>query len=228
MDNHQEGGFSILRAVIFANGELNLPIRIAPQDILIAADGGAKHCLALGLDPAHVIGDLDSLADEELALLKSKGAEIIHYPARKDQTDLELALLHAQALGAQEVTIYGALGARWDQTVANLLLAGAFPALNFRLADANQEFFYIRAGETSAFAGQPGDTVSLIPLGEEAEGITTHNLEYPLKDEQLTFGSTRGVSNVLLAEHASVSLRRGLLLCVVIHKPNSSELEEEK
>jgi thiamine pyrophosphokinase len=73
--------------------------------------------------------------------------------------------------------------------------------------------------------GKPGDTVSLIPLGGDTEGITTQWLEYPLEDETLYFGSTRGISNVLLDENATVFIKKGLLLCIIIHNTISNSKE---
>jgi thiamine pyrophosphokinase len=174
-----------------------------------------------------VIGDLDSLTEEEISRLQSGGAQVIQFPTRKDSTDLELALQHAELLTPDEILIYGALGKRWDQTIANLLLAGAYPLARIRLVDGDQEIRYVRARETLRIEGEPGDTVSLIPLSGDVEGITTRGLDYPLKDERLSFGSTRGVSNVLLGDRAEVTLREGLLVCVVIHQPGSPLQEEE-
>jgi thiamine pyrophosphokinase len=213
-----------MRVIVFANGILanfqSAQAIIRPDDVLIAADGGARHCQRLGLIPQVVIGDFDSLTEDELSRLADSGVEIVRYPARKDFTDLELALQHAVALGAGEILILGALGARWDQTLANLLLpaAAAFRAIPVRLMDGAQEIALIRPGETLTLRGQPGDTVSLIPLGEAVCGVTTQGLEYPLVAEPLNFGSTRGISNVLQAQEATVSLETGLLLCVLIHQ----------
>jgi len=215
-----------LRIFIIANGKLTPPVRIDCDHILIAADGGAQHCLELGLTPDDVIGDLDSLTESDLIRLGELGARIHRYPTRKNFTDLELALQHALELGADEIVIYAALGDRWDQTIANLLLVGAYPSARIRLVDANQEIFYVRAGETTMIEGRPGDTVSLIPLMGDATGISTQSLEYALEDETLRFGSTRGVSNVMLDSTARVSLRTGLLLCALIHKnPDFSQVE---
>jgi len=213
-----------LRAVIFANGTLNDPHQVLaalqPGDMLIAADGGARHCRLLGLAPAVVIGDFDSLCADELAQLEMDGAQVVRYPAHKDFTDLELALQHAVSLEADEILVFGALGARWDQTLANLLLPAA-PGLEhvcIRLLDGPQEIALLRAGEAHTLSGQPGDTVSLVPLGGHAYGITTTGLEYPLTDGTLFFGATRGISNVLLGSQATVRLDDGLLLCTIIHQ----------
>jgi thiamine pyrophosphokinase len=214
----------LLRAVIFANGILNDPHQVLAAlqegDILIAADGGARHCRALGLTPAVVIGDFDSLSADELAQLEMDGAQVVRYPARKDFTDLELALQHSVSLGADEILVFGALGARWDQTLANLLLPAA-PGLErvcIRLLDGPQEIALLRAGEVHALSGQAGDIVSLVPLGGHAQGITTTGLEYPLTDGTLYFGATRGISNVMLGQQATVRLEDGMLLCTIIHK----------
>jgi thiamine pyrophosphokinase len=63
--------------VIFANGQLNGLARLQPDDLIIAADGGAQHCLKLGIRPQVVIGDFDSVSVDELETLRSQGAEII-------------------------------------------------------------------------------------------------------------------------------------------------------
>jgi thiamine pyrophosphokinase len=206
-----------LRAVIFANGQLTRPIPLQPTDLVIAADGGTHHCLGLGIRPQVVIGDLDSVREDELEALSASGTEIITYPERKDFTDLELALLEAQKRGADQVLILAALGRRWDQSLANILLPATLPGLDISLMDDQQEIHFIRSGKTLEITGQPGDTVSLIPLNGNAGGITTHGLEYPLYQDMLQFGSTRGISNVMLGNQASVKLSAGLLLCAVIH-----------
>jgi len=207
-----------LRIIIFANGWLGKPIPLRPDDHIVAADGGAHHCLALGIYPAAVIGDLDSLTPAELETLREHGAEIIQYPARKDYTDLELTLQYVSELPGEQVIIVAALGARWDQTLANVLLPAVQPDRRISLYDGPQEIHFLASDELLEIEGKPGDIVSLLALCEQARGVTTEALEYPLKDESLYFGSTRGVSNVMQAEHARVYLRDGRLMCTVIHQ----------
>lgn len=211
-----------MRALIFANGELLLPQHarrlVRPDDLIIAADGGRRHAAALGLTPRVVIGDLDSLTAGEREALEAAGVELISFPARKDETDLELALGYAVRAGAGEILILGALGGRLDQTIANLVLL-ALPELegvDVRVVAGSQTAFLIRGEAT--IRGCPGDTVSLIPWGGDAFGIYADGLEWPLHNEPLYFGPARGVSNVLLSEEAHIRVRRGLLLCVVTHQ----------
>jgi thiamine pyrophosphokinase len=85
-----------------------------------------------------------------------------------------------------------------------------------RIVDGAQTAFLIR--DMATVAGRPGDTVSLIPLGGDAEGVTARGVEWPLDDETLHFGPARGVSNVLTSSEAQIAVRRGLLLCVLIRQ----------
>ena len=211
-----------MRAIIFANTELHeldtAKSLIQSDDVLIAADGGARNCLALGHTPSVVIGDFDSLTEEEQTQLEENGAELIRHPTRKDETDLELALLHAKSLNADDVIVLAGLGERWDQSLANLLLP-AHPhleGLEITFIDRNQHIYTIY--DQRRIIGKTGDTVSLLPICEDVTGIITMNLEYPLSDETLYFGTTRGVSNVLNEDEASISIKSGILLCVLIRK----------
>ncbi len=209
-----------MRAIIFANGVLNniqeVHDIILPDDLIIAADGGTIHCRALGIKPSVVVGDLDSLNPDYLESLQTSGTEIISYPANKDQTDLELAIRKAIKLGCDEILVLGALGARWDMTIANLLLPALsdFSKVTIRLIDGHQEIILLRGEGELTFKGKKGDIVSLIPLGQDAYGVTLRGLKYPLEDDVLKFGATRGISNVLLEDTATVYLKKGLLLCI--------------
>ena len=206
-----------MRIIIIANGQLSQAPIVQPGEILIAADGGATNCRKYSLQPDYVIGDFDSLSEQDLASLTSSGSHVLRYPERKDFTDLELAIQFSEQLGADDLTIYAALGERWDQSVANLLLPLAYPKIRFRLVDGAQEIFYLSDHSLLQLEGQPGDTLSLIPLSGDVTGVATHGLEYPLEDAILLYGNTRGISNVMLKQHVSVSIKQGVLLCVVIH-----------
>jgi thiamine pyrophosphokinase len=187
---------------------------IRAADLLLAADGGALALMQAGLLPHTVIGDLDSLDDASQAALIKRGVELQRFPRAKDETDLELALLLAAARGATAIDVLGALGGRWDHSLANVALL-AHPALQgrrVRLLSDRQELFLVR--DEAILAGKAGDTISLLPLTAEARGITTRGLLYQLEDATLHYERARGVSNVLIAPPGHITLREGLLLVV--------------
>jgi thiamine pyrophosphokinase len=207
------------RLIIFANGTLpgleSAHRIIQAGDVLIAADGGTRHALAMGLFPEIVIGDLDSLTPDDRRQLDAKGVEIKQYPRDKDETDLELALHYAFTNGYREIRILGGLGGRLDQTLANLFLLTdpEFNGLDIRIDDGVEEAFFVR--DRCEVHGKPADVLSLIPWGGEVSGACTEGLRWPLQDETLLPNKTRGISNEMAREIASLSLKSGLLL--VIH-----------
>jgi thiamine pyrophosphokinase len=187
---------------------------IRTADLVIAADGGALPLLRIGMLPALVIGDLDSLDIAAQAELTARGVELRQFPRAKDETDLELALLYVIDRGATSIDVLGALGGRWDHTLANVAML-AMPELRgrqVRLLDDQQALFVVR--DAVELHGQHGDTLSLIPLTGAVHGITTRGLLYPLNDATLEFERARGISNVLLDTPGRVEVREGLLLVV--------------
>jgi len=208
----------VKRAVIFANGDLPDPAAIRPllrpDDWIVAADGGTRHALACGRPPHLVIGDLDSLPAGLRVELEAHGTEFLSFPSAKDETDLELALLHIAANGATAVLVVGALGGRLDQTLANLQLLARpeLAALDAQIVDGRQTARLIQ--NEAIIYGAAGDRVSLIPLGGDARGVHASGLAWPLAGETLRFGQARGVSNVMTGPEAHVQVAAGRLLCI--------------
>ncbi len=210
------------RALIFVNGvlpDLAAARRLLrPGDLILAADGGARHALSLGVTPAFIIGDLDSLKEEEKELALARKARLLTYPPMKDQTDLELTLDYAREQGCRQICIVAALGGRLDQTLANLSLLTdpRLAGLDVRLDDGVEEVLFIR--QRAEIDGAPGDIVSLLPWGGAVEGIVTEGLRWSLHGETLFPERTRGVSNEMLSDKASVQVAKGLLLCIHLRR----------
>ena len=188
--------------------------------LVIAADGGARRLLDLRIAPHYLVGDLDSLSQETVARLTSAGCQVQRHPAAKDATDTELAIALALDQGATDIDLVGATGgARLDHSVANvLLLAADWPVPMCACAWSRQTAtaLVVRAGQSVDVPGTVGDIVALLPLAGPARGITTRGLQYALAGEDLAFGRARGVSNVMTAPVASISVAAGVLL--VIHQ----------
>ena len=133
----------------------------------------------------------------------------------------------AIARGASDITILGALGKRYDHTIANaLLLVQPMRSAPFRRRSPGADFDAWLAVKHQTIAGKIGETVSLIPLTARVECVVTKGLQYPLHNETLVLGSPRGVSNVLTATRDGISFTRGMLL--VVHLRNRKMVDERE
>jgi thiamine pyrophosphokinase len=180
----------------------------------IAVDGGVRHLRALNMIPDILIGDLDSVSEQDLAWCKNKQVEIHQYPREKDQTDFELALDYAMKKSQGNIVIYGALGGRIDHTLANIGLLGNphYADRDIKIFSNNVHIFFLHSPTT--INGNIGDIISLIPWGEPALGVTTTGLQFPLRNEDLLPDRSRGISNVMCSSDAIVEFKKGNLLCV--------------
>lgn len=193
---------------------------VAPRPLIFAADGGAAKATAQGYTPDVVMGDLDSLGDADHERLEALGVEFRVAERDKDHSDMELCVVAAIEAGARRVSILGALGPRRpEHSIANLLLLAdpRLDGLDVELLAPGSRL--VRVGTAAgpghaAISGQPGDFVSLFPLGTRVDGVATQGLRYPLHDESLPLGPSRGLSNELVGSSARVSSRRGCLLVV--------------
>lgn len=203
---------------VFANGDIEsyewLKPLLEAATAVLAANGGTNHLFRLGRWPDVVVGDMDSLGEEVRGWLAETSVALITHPTAKDETDLELALLYAVAHYDTPIWVVGGFGGRLDQTLANILLL-AHPKLLGKPIQfvTEHERAWLVTGATTV-TGEVGDTVSLIPLGGDVAVAHTTGLRWPLQNEPLAFGPARGVSNVLTAVNATVTLHSGTLLCI--------------
>ena len=215
-----------LRSVVLADG--STPTRATLDrawpgwadgvELVVAADGGARHAGPLGLRLDRWVGDGDSIDPADLEALAAAGVRVDRVEREKDASDTELALLAAVADGADDVTILGGLGGvRIDHALTNvaLLAHAALAGRGARLFDEQAARITLLAGPGEAgLEGRTGDLVTLVPVSGRAVGVTTRELRYPLGDETLEAGSSRGLSNVRTAPRAVVTLREGRLLVI--------------
>jgi len=117
------------KALLILNGDLDLDKNDLNQiienekiDKIIAVDGGANKSRKLELLPDLIIGDLDSLTEENEGFYQSKKVEFIKHPVEKDQTDSEIAVDYCREHGFEMLYITSALGGRIDQQLTNLNL----------------------------------------------------------------------------------------------------------
>ncbi|MFZ2396976.1 MAG: thiamine diphosphokinase [Smithella sp.] len=208
------------KIIIVSGGRLVDPVffqkKIAGMEnhLVICCDGGARNFQYLGIKPDVIIGDMDSIDPAQLASYSDQGIKIIKYSANKDFTDTELALDYALDLNPDAIFIWGALGGRVDHTLANvfLLCKGQEKGINTYLIDEYGEAFVL--DKKAVFINEAGKTVSLLALSPRVTGITLKGFLYSLEKSTLKMGETRGVSNIINEDRASISVRSGKLLVI--------------
>ncbi|MBO7251917.1 MAG: thiamine diphosphokinase [Oscillospiraceae bacterium] len=193
--------------IIFCAAEFDALIKpVAPDDYIIAADGGLKHTEKLGIVPREVIGDFDSLG------YVPQGANV--FPVEKDDTDAMLAVRRGLLQGYRSFLIYGGMdGPRLDHTMAN------FQMLHF-LAEQNAFGCLVGKNTLAAvvcngeihFPYNLDGNISVFCLGADAENVTLQGLYYPLEKASLCPSFPLGVSNHFTGQSASVKVEKGALL----------------
>ena len=208
----------MMKTIIFGNGEITSYRWILPwlegHELAICCDGGLRHMKKLGLRPHVMLGDFDSVDPDDLENYIKQGIACERHPVQKDETDMELCVRYALTHGTTEILIFGGTGSRFDHTLANVLLLKQALQLNIPAWLLDQRHRICMMDRQLTIKGEPGDVLSLLPVGGDATGVTTEGLQYPLRQETLYLHATRGISNVFERESASIAMTSGLLLVV--------------
>jgi thiamine pyrophosphokinase len=205
--------------VVVANAPLDwsepLVRLVRSAALVVAADGGANHLARIGVKPAAVVGDLDSLRPEVREWL----GEALLVP-RPDQsfTDLDKTLAYViEERGARAVTVLGATGGRLDHALENLaLLARWADRAEVELRDEASRIVAVR--DRAVFTVAPGSTVSLLPVGR-CERVWTEGLRWPLSGEPLDLLTRTGVCNEAIAAGVRVRVEGGTVLVFLASGP---------
>lgn len=205
-------------ALIFIGGDapdISVRTQLPDPALVIAADSGWAHAVAFGFTPDLLVGDMDSIRPDHLVEARASDAEIIEHSSDKDFTDTELALQLARKFEYRHIHLVSGGGDRFDHLLAMVhsLVAHADEA-TMTAHVGTQYVRIVTPREAATFAAQPGATISLIPLGGHARGVTTNGLQWELKRSTLHSFASRGVSNVATAPSITVSLRTGALAVI--------------
>ena len=209
----------MVRAVIVAGGDVDADdlAQLLPDDLVIAADGGAVPLVAAGRRPAILVGDLDSVPDTLVDQLSAEGVVIDRHPQDKEASDLELSVERAISDGVRRVLIIGAFGGeRLDHALAAtfLLADSRYTAIEIRARQRGSTVRVVHPDRRLDLEGEVGDLVTLLPVAGDAHGVTTTGLRWPLSGATLRLGRSRGLSNEVAAVSATVSLTEGAMLVI--------------
>ena len=209
------------KCIVIGAGDLTLGnIAVGEEDFVIAVDGGLGYCGVLEVEPDLLIGDFDSVSEEEEKAVRLLEQDIpdrvIRLAREKDDTDMLAALKEGLARGYRQFHIYAGTGGRFDHTLANiqcLLYLKKRDAVGY-LIDGTGMMLVI-CGEAVHFRRNLEGTLSLFSLGEKANGVTISGMKYELENAVLTNDFPIGISNEFIGEEAMISVEEGELVCMI-------------
>lgn len=216
--------------LIITGGYLNIEFareysKTLSFDRVFAVDRGLEYADALGLVPTYIMGDFDTVEESLLRDYEYKikagriSAYVDRYPAKKDVSDTELAIMKALEEGAGLITVLAATGSRLDHVLMNLglLLQTERAGCKCYIVDeTNRVQMLTTDGRRNCRIRkekQYGNYLSVIPMTAVVEGLTIEGVMYPLKDKTICQGSSLTVSNQIL-EEACISIKKGAVLVI--------------
>ena len=186
-------------------------------DRVIAVDRGLNAAWALGIVPDVIVGDFDSADPAALADFRRREHIVweVHQP-EKDDTDTELAIKRAAAMGAGYIVLLGATGGRLDHLLGNihLLYSCLQRGVEACILDPGNKLYLIDGERRFKRREVWGTYISFLPLTEEVKGITLRGFKYPLTDKDIAIGTSLCISNELAADEAVITLQDGVLIVV--------------
>ena len=209
------------KCIIIAAGDLTMgELAVRDEDYIIAVDGGLSYCGILAVEPDMIIGDFDSVSEQEklaIETLKEQIPErIVELPAEKDDTDMLAALKHGLERGYKEFRIYAGTGGRLEHTFANiqaLLYLKNHNATGY-LVDGTGMILVLQNEAVHLNKNLEG-YLSLFALGKEAKGVCIQGMKSPLDNYTMTNDFPIGVSNEFIGEEAVISVEDGELVCMI-------------
>lgn len=177
------------QTVILANG--SFPTAGAPLEALrrarriVCCDGAADKLAAAegaaeGLEPAWVVGDLDSLSPAA----RERFAGRLAPSAEQETNDLSKAFRFCVGRRWRDIAILGATGGREDHALGNLSLLVDFARESLVAAFTDEGVFTPVLGSThfSSFPGQPVSVFSFDPSAR----VYSEGLKYALESVSFT------------------------------------------
>lgn len=204
-----------MKAFVYAGGRI-FPEGIADSpatgDLTVAADSGWKNAQALGVTPALLVGDFDSLGEPDVPA----ETEILRVPAEKDDTDTQLAVRTAVSRGAKELILIAGMSGRVDHTLSTLALLEELHTRGVRavLTDGKNRVRYLENDSLLLLREKRFRYLSLIAVTEKVRGVTLEGCKYPLKNATLLRRDQYAVSNEIEGNAALIDIRRGAVYVI--------------
>ncbi|GGB29756.1 thiamine diphosphokinase [Virgibacillus dakarensis] len=205
---------------IVGNGSLDLlpelSLYMDEIDVWIGADRGALTLIENHITPDYALGDFDSISQEEKAIVKQHAYLFEEHPVEKNSTDLELALRIAYEWKPVSIYLFGVTGGRLDHEIINIqtLYSIAKRGMQGFIVDKDNWLTMVEPGTHTVTNDINYPNLSFVPFTQQVRGLSLEGFYYPLVNQNLSWGSTRCISNKLLLKNGTFSFNEGILLLI--------------
>jgi len=167
------------RVVILANGKFPhhpKPLRkLLEAEVLVCCDGAIENLSNFNIAPTAIVGDLDSVTEEQKLLFAGK----IHLDNDQNTNDLTKAVKWCISGGYKRIDIVGATGKREDHTLGNIGLLPSYARMGAQVemhTDTGTIVPLLRPRKLKSYRGQQVSIFS----PNNSTNIKTYNLKYPI------------------------------------------------
>lgn len=204
----------IQSAIIIANGRYpshEIPLQIIENaSLIVCTDGAANHFISIGGIPDAIVGDCDSISEEN----KIKFANILHPDTEQESNDLTKSVRFLTNRNIHNITIVGGTGLRDDHTIGNIsLLAEYIQIANVRMI--TNSGIFTPTNRNTAFNSFLGEQISIFSIDKKP--ITTEGLKYPIKNRVLN-NWWEGTLNESLGDEFTIKTEGRVLVFQVFKK----------
>lgn len=205
-----------MKVLIVSGGSVDVEIPSKFYDKIIAVDKGLESLYNQNICPDYIVGDFDSVDKSIIDFYRNQGIKIESYNPEKDYTDTELGIERALALKPDSIRIIGGIGTRIDHTLANIHILTKCLEKNIKcdILDSHNKIYLVDKSVTINKSEAYGKFLSIIPLTSQVKGITLKGFKYPLSDYTLSIGKSLGISNELVLDTTSISIKEGILIVI--------------
>lgn len=192
-----------------------LELYIKDSDFIIGVDGGCRCLLDKNIMPNYIVGDFDSLDEEDVNYLEKCGSIRRQYSSDKDFTDSEIAVNLALENNSSSIIFLGATGTRFDHTLANigLMFKAKLKGVDLSIIDNTNKIFMI---DSSTVIERNNDYkyISFLAFKSDVVNLDIKGAKYELNGFSLRVGDGRTVSNEFLDDEIVIKFDSGILIVI--------------
>ncbi|WP_314163065.1 thiamine diphosphokinase [Lachnoanaerobaculum gingivalis] len=179
-----------MNAIIVTGGDIDISllenyIAENKEDIIISVDAAITKLEKINLIPHIMVGDFDTLSDDDrLKKYAELDVEIVKHDPVKDFSDSELAVDRAVKVGIKTISVFGALGKRFDHAFANILILQKYKKLGVDITIYDKyNKIYVKSNHFILERGKLwGKYISFFSLEEKNFMEKLEGVKYPIEN----------------------------------------------